>query len=93
MREVLIGFVKGSVDERTVAAKLIEKLFEREFMGGKRWDVSSAHASPVSENTFACEKIAEYDWKDINAEASAKATITITKELIKIENYGYYCAG
>jgi hypothetical protein len=95
MRTHLEAYFADQLDERTLACKIIEALFERDFGGtSDRWDIDSADVAASAEpHTFELKKQATYDRKDIYAVASSKATIVFTKELITIHEYSHYCAG
>lgn len=95
MREALGQYASGSgEDAGALARTIITALFQRDFMPGRHWVINGATAQPVgADAVFACEKTAEWDWKDVNAVASATARITVTPALIRIDEYSYYVAG
>lgn len=94
--KILRNYEDGDVSQREVAKKIIEALWDRDFMTGERWSVDSACVREHEENgLYVAEKEATWDWKDIYAVATAKGNVRFLDHLkeIRIEMYSYYCAG
>ncbi len=93
------SYEHGQMNEQRLAHDLIEALFYRDFMDGKRWDIDPAYATLESSGDgviiYKAEKEATWDWKDIYAVASAKGMICFyaDRQEIRVENYSYYVAG
>mmetsp|Transcript_8427 Transcript_8427/g.12920 ORF Transcript_8427/g.12920 Transcript_8427/m.12920 type:complete len:245 (-) Transcript_8427:149-883(-) len=96
LTQVLRNYLYGSATQQQVAHAIIEALWKRDFMPGKRWDIDGATVRQLEgKGVYAVEKEATWDWKDIYAVSSSKGTIRFLDDLkeIRIENYSHYCAG
>jgi len=97
--QFLYHFEQGKLSEHQFSHDIIEALFKRDFMPGKRWDIDPAWVSLEGGEgnvvKFKAEKQATWDWKDIYAVASAKGTICFfpDKHEIRVQEYSHYVAG
>ena len=85
----------------STARRLIEELFKRDFDGsGAHWDHNGPAASLLKRHesgaeSYTCECSADWDWKDIYAQARSRGIITMSRDRkrIRIDDYSFYCAG
>lgn len=93
----LLDYELGTESAATLAQKIVELLFERDFDGDEeKWDIASAVASVVEENVcYDVSKEATWNHRDdIYSVATAKARIRLQGDNeIRVEGYSYYVAG
>ena len=100
-QEALAGFSSGEWTMGRTAAAIIDALFDRDFNpSGEHWDRngSSVHLIKTHESgaeSYDAKSTADWDWKDISAQAKSHAVITLSfdRKRIRLDNYSYYCAG
>lgn len=88
-------------DLSTVAKDVLEVLYYQEFTGsGKHWSYDGCSCAEVAsaspdQHVFYCEISHIWDWKDIYAVATGKATISINLKdrTIYVHDFSYYCSG
>lgn len=100
-RTVLKNFSSGELSMSATARSLISMLFKRDFSpSGSHWSYNGASARLIKTHdsgaeSYDCEETADWDWKDINAQAKSDAIITLSadRKRIRLDNYSYCCAG
>lgn len=105
LNSFLCQYEEGSLSSSFVAKEIIEALFYRDHMAGKRWDIDPSYVEETkdedigdngdNDGIFIATKEATWDHKDIYAVSTAKATIYFfrKKGVIKIDKYSFYTAG
>ena len=102
LRNAVHEYERGSVSAASLCSEIIEALFDKEFVGqGKHWDRDGASVTHLASSSndeyvsYGSMCSATWDWKDIYAVASSKATIRVflKKPEIHIVEYKYYVAG
>lgn len=102
LRDVVLEYERGTMNPATLCREIIEAFFDKEFVGnGKHWDRDGSSVSQLASSSndeyvsYASVCSATWDWKDIYAVASSKATIRVflQKPEIHILEYKYYVAG
>ena len=89
-------YEKGSLSPGVLAGRIIEALFFRDFMDGKRWDIDSPVVEEMEAGVlYQASKEATWDWKDIYSVATAKGKVRFSLEEneIRVVDYSYYVAG
>lgn len=93
-------FAAGTISMEETARYIIDALFRRDFMPGKHWNDCGSHVKLIKTHdsgalSYYCQHTAEWDWKDICAEAKASAIISMSQDRkrIRLDKYSYYCAG
>lgn len=102
LNSFLCQYEEGSLSSSFVAKEIIEALFYRDHMAGKRWDIDPSYVEETkdedngdNDGIFVATKEATWDHKDIYAVSTAKATIYFFRKegVIKIDKYSFYTAG
>jgi hypothetical protein len=99
--DILCNFANSTWSMQKTAQQLISVLFDRDSnVSDARWSHSGPSAYLIKTHdsgaeSYKCERTADWDWKDICAEARARAIVTLSfdRHRIRIQDYSYYCSG
>lgn len=102
LNSFLCQYEEGRLSASFVAKEIIEALFYRDHMAGKRWDIDPSYVEEKkdeengdNDGIYLATKEATWDHKDIYAVSTSKATIYFFRKegIIKIDKYSFYTAG